>query len=466
MQPYLDIFNRVVNNHLNKPRDVIQTTQIQDLNTRLDLQLQAEGSDLNTLETVLQAFLEHSPDAAHPDFFKQLYAGRNEAAMIGDWVASLSNVNMHTYQVSPVATLMEREVITAWRNLVGYQTGEGMIVPGGSQANLVAMMLGRHHTCPDFKTQGADGRRLRAYVSDQAHYSSQKAANTLGLGTDNLIGVASDQQGRLCTQALKAQIEADLALGYHPFYVGLTAGTTVTGAFDPILECRQMADEYDLWLHIDGAWGAPVLFSPEHRHLLENAQLSDSFSWDAHKLMGVPLTTAAILVKQDGALTECCGGGGSNYLFHADQYAHLNLGPASLQCGRRADALKVWLSWKELGNEGYAQQVDHLQELRQYCVEQINAHPNFEKIAPAPYLNVLFQFKPDHITDESILAKLNISICQTMAQHGGPFVDYASYHGRTGIRLILANELTTTDDIDRFLKHCNDTGNKLLAEIF
>ena len=464
MQPYLDIFTRVVNDHLSTPRPVTHAPQLDHLSSKLDMQLHQHGADLATLEQCLKDYLDYNPDSSQVGFFKQLYAGRNEPAVIGDWIASLSNVNMHTYQVGPVATLMEREVIKQWRALVGYQQGDGMIVPGGSQANLIAIMLARHKACPTYKTEGASGARLRAYVSDQAHYSSQKAANVLGLGTDNLISVASDDQGRLCPQALTTQIEADLALGYQPFYLGLTGGTTVTGAFDPVQVCRQIADQYDLWLHIDGAWGAPVLFSPQHRHLLEHASLADSFSWDAHKLMGVPLAAAAILVKEDGLLEDCCAGGGDNYLFHPDQYSHLNLGPASLQCGRRADVLKIWLSWKSLGHEGFAKKVDTLQELKDYCVEKVDASADFQRLASAPYLNILFQFKPANLDDEVTLAALNTAICQTMAHSGGPFVDYASFQGRSGIRLILANDRTTQEDIDHFLSQCIVTGQSLLAE--
>ncbi|MDP6969000.1 MAG: aminotransferase class V-fold PLP-dependent enzyme [Gammaproteobacteria bacterium] len=464
MQPYLDVFTRVVDAYLSTPRPVIQTPHINQLASQLDLELHEKGADLATLEDCLQAYLQHNPDSSQVGFFKQLYAGRNGPAVIGDWIASLSNVNMHIYQVGPVATLMEQEVIKQWCTLVGYKQGDGMIVSGGSQANLIAMMLARHKICPTLKTQGADGRRLRAYVSDQAHYSSQKAANILGLGTDNLIGVASDDQGRLCPQALSTQIQADLALGYQPFYLGLTAGTTVTGAFDPVQAGRQIADQYDLWLHIDGAWGAPVLFSPQHRHLLQHAELSDSFSWDAHKLMGVPLTAAAILVKQAGLLPASCAGGGDDYLFHPDQYAHLNLGPASLQCGRRADALKVWLSWKSLGHQGFAEKVDKLQALKDYCVKRIDTTADLHRLAPAPYLNILFQFKPANIDDEATLTALNTAICQTMAHNGGPFVDYASHKGRSGIRLILANDMTAQEDIDHFLNQCIDTGTALLTD--
>ena len=188
------------------------------------------------------------------------------------------------------------------------------MVSGGSQANLIAMMMARHQAMPDIKAKGLTGQTLVAFVSDQAHYSAQKAANLLGIGTDNLIAVASDAQGRLCPQALAIAIETSLEQGHLPFFIGLTAGTTVLGAFDPVMECRAIANQHGMWLHIDGAWGAPVLFSQHHRHLLNGSDLADSFAWDAHKLMNVPITAAVILTRHQGLLELACGGGGGDLI--------------------------------------------------------------------------------------------------------------------------------------------------------
>jgi len=396
---------------------------------------------------------------------KLLYSGRNNPALLGDWITSLSNANMHTYQMSPVATLMEQELITQWNRLVGFtsssQAGDGVMVSGGSQANLIGMMMARHHICPDIKTKGLGNRTLVAFVSDQAHYSGQKAANVLGIGTDNLIAVASDNQGRLCPAALTEAIEHSIQQGHTPFYIGLTAGTTVLGAFDPVPECRAIADQYNLWLHIDGAWGAPVLFSQQHKHLLNGCELADSFSWDAHKLMNVPITAAVILTRHQGMLEQACGGGGGEYLFHNDENAPYNLGQKSIQCGRRADSLKVWLSWKAVGNKGFEDKVDQLQTIKQGCVDTIDASTHLHMVGPAPYLNVLFQFRPAIHMDEEQLRELNIAICKTMQIEGGAFVDYAKYQGKTGIRLILANSDTQASDINRLLTNCIKTGEML-----
>jgi glutamate/tyrosine decarboxylase-like PLP-dependent enzyme len=465
VQPYLDIFQQLATQHFLQNSPVSNPISAEKLKKIVDFSLGEEGAELDVLKQAAGHYLSYQPDSAQVDFFKLLYSGRNNPALLGDWITSLSNANMHTYQMSPVATLMEQELITQWNRLVGFtsssQTGDGVMVSGGSQANLIGMMMARHHACPDIKTKGLGNRTLVAFVSDQAHYSGQKAANLLGIGTDNLIAVASDNQGRLCPAALTEAIEHSIQQGHTPFYIGLTAGTTVLGAFDPVPECRAIADQYNLWLHIDGAWGAPVLFSQHHKHLLNGCELADSFSWDAHKLMNVPITAAVILTRHQGMLEQACGGGGGEYLFHNDENAPYNLGQKSIQCGRRADSLKVWLSWKAVGNKGFEDKVDRLQAIKQVCVDTIDASTHLHMVGPAPYLNVLFQFRPAIHMDEEQLRELNIAICKTMQIEGGAFVDYAKYQGKTGIRLILANSDTQASDIDRLMSNCIKTGETL-----
>jgi len=465
VQQYLDIFQQLAAQHFHQDGPVSKPISAKDLNQIVDFSLHDEGAELTALKQAAEHYLTYQPDSAQVDFFKLLYSGRNDPALLGDWVTSLSNANMHTYQMSPVATLMEQELINQWNRLVGFtsasQTGDGVMVSGGSQANLIGMMMARHQACPDIKTNGFGHQKLIAFVSDQAHYSGQKAANVLGIGVDNLIAVASDSDGRMCPSALIEAIEQSIEKGHKPFYIGLTAGTTVLGAFDPVPQCRVIADQYNLWLHIDGAWGAPVLFSQQHKHLLKGCELADSFSWDAHKLMNVPITAAVILTRHQGMLEQTCGGGGGDYLFHNDENAAHNLGQKSIQCGRRADALKVWLSWKAIGNTGFEDKVDQLQILKDGCVEAIENSPQLHMIGPAPYLNVLFQYRPSADLNEVQLRELNIALCKAMQTQGGAFVDYAKYQGKTGIRLILANSDTQVSDINRLLDNCIKTGATL-----
>jgi len=461
MQKHLDILNRATHEWMTKDRPVSQASEAAVLEKKLDLALSSDGADIDSLEPFIKAYLQYNPDVSQPEFFKLLYSGLNKPALLGDWITSLSNATMHTYQVGPVATLMELELILQWNQLVGFENGEGVMVSGGSQANLIGMMLARHHACPDIKSKGFEGRTLVAYVSDQAHYSGQKAANVLGIGTDNLIAVESDEEGRIKPDSLLMEIDKSIAKGHLPFFIGLTAGTTVIGAYDPVAPCSEIARKHNIWLHIDGAWGGPILFSEKHRHLLADSHLADSFAWDAHKLMNVPITAAVILTKEAEKLEACCSGGGGEYLFHKDENAAYNLGERSIQCGRRADSLKVWLSWKASGNKGFEKKIDYLQDMKQEFLAMLDQHESLQLLAPAAYLNILFRYKPKSIRDEEDIRQLNIDICKTMMKSGGAYVDYARFKGKTGIRLILANENVTTAHLKKLLDQCVKIGQEL-----
>lgn len=464
MQNNLDILARAAKHYLQDDRAVTKAIDAQTLEQTLDLKLGEEGCSPEQLEPAICDYLDYSPQVNRSEFFKLLYSGLNQEALLGDWITSLSNATMHTYQVSPVATLMELELIRQWNKLVNFTADEGVMVAGGSQANLIGMMLARHRIYPNFKTEGiatSNGKTLRAYTSDQAHYSNQRSANLLGIGTQNLVAVSSDEQGKICHKALQQAIEQDLYHGYQPFYLGLTAGTTVVGAFDNIAKCSDLARKHNIWLHIDGAWGAPVLFSEHHKHLLADSHLADSFAWDAHKLMNVPITAAVILVNHQNALKECIAGGGGEYLFHQDANSDYNLGERSIQCGRRADALKVWLSWKATGNQGFAKKVDYLLNLKEQCLTLIEQHEHLQILAPAAYLNILFRYVPRSTGEEAKIAKLNINICEQLKSEGLAYVDYAQYKGQTGIRLILANDHVSKGDLAKLLTHCTRIGEHL-----
>lgn len=447
-----------------KNKTTSQAGSAEELASIIDVSLSNEGSDVETLIAAASNYLTVNPDVSHPTFYKLLYSGLNSHALLGDWVASLSNANMHTYQMSPIATLMELELINKWNHLLGFNEGDGVMASGGSQANLIAMMLARHQKVGDCKKKGLQGKVLVAFVSDQAHYSNLRAANLLGIGTDNLVSVASDDDGRMIPHELDKQIIVSLQKGYSPFYIGLTAGTTVTGAFDPIRACAEIAKQYKLWLHVDGAWGAPVLFSKKHRHLMKDTKLADSVSWDAHKLLNVPLTASGIQVRKAGLLKDAISGGGAEYLFHQDENADYNLGERSIQCGRRADALKVWMSWKSIGSDGFAKKVDYLQNLKTYCEEQIQNSDCLRLLAPRAYLNILFRYELKTLNEDS-LRELNITICKKLKNEGLAFIDYASYKGRTGIRLILANGEATKEDINVVINHCKNAGDLLTGQI-
>ena len=421
------------------------------LKNKLDLTLPDEGVTLEELLPVVESYLQHSVRTGSTQFFNLLFSGYNIPGILAEMVTTATNTTMHTYDVAPVATLMEIELMKNLNRLVGFNQGEGLMVTGGSNANLVGMLCGRHQVLPEAKLKGLGNHQLVAFVSEQAHYSYAKAANLMGIGIENLVKVKSDVEGRLIPEALEAAIQQSLSEKKTPFFVGATAGTTVLGAFDPLPPIAEITKKYGLWLHVDGAWGGPVLFSEKHKHLLVGSELADSFTWDAHKLMGVPLICSAILVKNQGTLQKACSGGGTDYLFHDGENAAYNLGQMSLQCGRKVDALKLWLCWQYYGKKGYEQQVDNLFEVANYATEYIRSCDHLELIAKPKFLNICFRYIPkENQLDSTAIDQLNLEIRKKLIYSGETFVNQARYQGKVIIRLILANSELQKEDLDRF----------------
>lgn len=428
------------------------------LKKKLDLSLPQEGVSLSELFGVIQSYLQYSTRTSSPNFFNLLFAGFEPEGLLSEMVTSVTNNTMHTYESSPVATLMEMALIDALNSMVGFDSGEGLMVTGGSNANAIAMLLARHKLLPETKHTGLGGSKLVAFISEQAHYSFLKAANLLGIGMENVVKVKTDRLGCMIPQELEAAIIHSLSDGKTPFLVGATAGTTVLGAFDPLPSIAQITRKYELWLHVDGAWGCPVLFSRKHKHLLAGSELADSFTWDAHKLMGVPLICSAILVKQKGTLSDACSSGDTDYLFHEDENAAYDLGRMSLQCGRKVDALKFWLSWKRHGKNGYEQRVNRLFELASYATEFIRTCKHLELMVQPQFLNICFRYTPDGVDPNTDVDRINLAIRKQLLESGQAVINYAHYQGRIGIRLILANPEIQSADLNRLFNNIITTG--------
>lgn len=429
------------------------------LQKKLDLTLPDDGVAIDALIPVIESYLQYSVRTGSTQFFNLLFSGSSIPGILGDLVTSATNTTMHTYESAPVATLMEIELINNLNRLVGFNDGEGLMVTGGSHANLIGMLCARHQILPEAKLTGLGHHQLVAFVSEQAHYSYLKAANLLGIGIENLVKVKSDVDGKMIPEALESAIQQSLAEDKTPFFVGATAGTTVLGAFDLLPPLAEITQKYKLWLHVDAAWGGPVLFSEKHKHLLAGSELTDSFTWDAHKLMGVPLICSAILVKEKGSLSEACSGGGSDYLFHDDENNLYNLGTTSLQCGRRVDSLKFWLCWKYYGKKGYEQQVDRLLELASYAAEYIRSCESLELVTQPKFSNICFRYIPkEKQLDATALDQLHLDIRNQLFHSGASFVNYAHYQGKIIIRLILANSELQKNDLEKFFDNVVNIG--------
>jgi len=237
------------------------------------------------------------------------------------------------------------------------------------------------------------------FTSQEAHYSVQKAAHWHGYGLDNVVVVATDENGRMRPDALEAAILRVKEEGKDPLVVNATIGTTVLGAFDPLPDIADVCQRHGLWLHVDACWGGSALLSDTHRPLLAGLERADSVSWNPHKMLGAPLQCSLFLTQHKGLLHQC-NSAAATYLFQQDKFYDVSYdtGDKSIQCGRKVDAFKLWLMWKAHGEAELGRMVDSAFSAARYCGEEVVRRPGFRAVLAAPQCaNVGFWYVPESL---------------------------------------------------------------------
>jgi len=411
------------------------------LKSMLDLSIGTQGNSSEQVMDALEVLAGATPRSTSKRFYNQLFGGRDPIATAADMLVPVINTSLYTFKAAGPMAIVEETVINHMAQKLGYQTPgpQGVFTPGGSISNLIAMLLARNEVCPELRNDGAGKHKITSYATQDSHYSIVKNAGILGTGRDNVRLIPTDPQGRMQTEALRQSIKDDLAAGCIPSIIIATAGTTVLGAFDPILSCAKIAQEFNIWLHVDASFGGSAIMSPSHKHLLEGVDQANSVAWNPHKVMGVPLSAAAFITRNHGSL-RCCLDETADYLFQGDDDAY-NPGTRSIQCGRRNDALKVWAAWKHHGDEGYAKRIDHLMGLAKYCANAIKNHDKLTLTSDPAYVNVCFE----------VVGKSSSEICDALREHNELLVGHATVDGRRIIRVPFVNGDLTESDVQEML---------------
>lgn len=410
----------------------------------VDLGISRDGEPIEDVIRSLDAIVEHTPRTGTRRFFNQLFSGRDGVATTGDMLACLMNSSMYTYKVAGPHAMIERDLIDRMGRLVGYERTEGVFAPGGSLAILSGMVMARDRAVPAYREDGPPERKLTLYASADGHYSVPKNAAMIGLGRASVRKIATDERGRMKPGELRAAIEHDASDGCLPFLVVATGGTTVLGAYDPIDEIADVCEAMGVWLHVDGCFGGSALLSEEHRGLLAGSARSDSFSWDAHKMMGVPLTCSVILTRHEGALRGSFDEQ-ATYLFQSGDRmdeASLDFGTKSIQCGRRNDALKLFAAWKHHGDAGYDRRISHLFEQARHASEIVERDPKMTLTRAPESVTVCFEVEGAGAED----------ICERLRAERRALVGYAEVDGERVVRLACVNADATFEDIDGFFE--------------
>ncbi|KAK9502790.1 hypothetical protein O3M35_011496 [Rhynocoris fuscipes] len=451
---------------------VVRFVEPERLKEILDLELKNEGSTDESLLNNVRDTIKYSVNTGHPYFVNQLFSGLDPYGMAGQWVAATLNASVYTYEVAPVFTLMEETVLAEMRKFVGYQDGDGIFSPGGSIANGYAINCARYHKMPQVKTQGLHGLpRMVMFTSEDAHYSVKKMAALQGIGSDNVYLVKTDNRGKMDPQELRRQVKKARDEGAVPFMVSATAGTTVLGAYDPIEEIAEICREYEMWLHVDAAWGGGALLSKKRRHLLTGIEKSDSVTWNPHKMLAAPQQCSTFLTRHKTILSECHSAS-AQYLFQKDKFydTSYDTGDKHIQCGRRADVFKFWLMWKAKGTSGLEKHVDRLFDNAEYFTEKIRNRPGFELVLKEPECtNITFWYVPPSLRGKENepdyskrLHQVAPLMKERMMREGTMMMTYQPMKELPNFfRLVLQNSGLTTQDMDFIVTEIERLGRNL-----
>lgn len=442
MQKTLELFQRIATNLLEQEKEKPTSDYIstQKLYETLDLGLRESPLSEEEFEATLQELVFATPKTGTSTFFNQLFGGRNEKAVLGDLLAVLLNNSMYTYKVAGAQVGVEKSVLSEVCKIIGWgENSDGTFASGGSMTNLMSMIMARDAVVEMVKNEGVRSEMM-IYTSEDSHYSIPKNAAFCGIGRNQVRYIKTNKKGQINVLDLARQVEEDIEQGFTPTLVNLTAGTTVLGAFDDVRAVQNICSKYNIWLHLDGAYCGSVLLSRKHRHLIDGVELVDSFSFNAHKMIGTPLTCSLIVVKNKKHLFNSFSNE-ANYLYQAED-DHFNLGKTSLQCGRRNDALKFWTLWKSVGTQGLEKIIDKQFELADYARAYIENNENYTLHSYEESISVCFNYK-------GVSAK---KICAALYENSELLVGFGDVKNQKFVRLVTINAQNSTDDILNFFK--------------
>uniref|UniRef100_A0A3B4ALS2 Glutamate decarboxylase 2 n=1 Tax=Periophthalmus magnuspinnatus TaxID=409849 RepID=A0A3B4ALS2_9GOBI len=465
LQEVVDILLAYIVESFDRETKVIDFHYPNELLQMNNWELQSQPASLDDILISCRATLKYAIKT-HPRYFNQLSTGLDMVGLAADWLTSTANTNF-TYEVAPVFVLLEYVTLKKMREIIGWSDGRGDgIFSPGAISNMYAMLLARFKMFPEVKEKGMSCiPKLVAFTSEHSHFSIKKGAAALGIGTESVVCIKADE-GKMIPADLERRILEAKQKGLVPFFVSATAGTTVYGAFDPLIAVSDICKKYNIWMHVDGAWGGSLLMSRRHRWKLDGVE-ANSVTWNPHKMMGVPLQCSALLVREEQGLMQSCNQMHACYLFQQD-----DTGDKALQCGRHVDIFKLWLMWRAKGTIGFEAQIDKCLELSEYLYNKIKDREGYEMVfdGKPQHTNVCFWYLPPgvrYIEDKDEKKKqLHKQVAPVikarMMEYGTTMVSYQPQGDKVNFfRMVISNPAATFEDIDFLIEEIERLGQDL-----
>ncbi|MBD8162801.1 pyridoxal phosphate-dependent decarboxylase family protein [Erwinia persicina] len=451
--------------------EMYQGKSVAELRERIQLDFTSQGlGNQAAIERAVEFFLKDSLSVHHPQCVAHLHCPSLVVSQAAEVLINATNQSMDSWDQSPSATIIEVKLIEWLRAQVGYQPGDaGVFTSGGTQSNLMGLMLARDaffarlgHSVQQDGLPG-DLSKIKVFCSENAHFSVQKNMALMGLGYRSVTLVKTDRFARMDVNDLAEKIAQAQANGEQILAIVATAGTTDAGAIDPLPAIASLAAEHQIWVHVDAAWGGALLLSEKYRDYLDGIELVDSVTLDFHKQFFQTISCGAFLLKE-----------ARHYELMRYQAAYLNsefdeaqgvpnLVSKSLQTTRRFDALKLWMGLEALGQQQYAEIIDHGVTLAQQVAQYVTEQPSLELVMQPQLASVLFRYRPASLAnaDDAAIALLNQKIGDALLDSGRANVGVTESDGVTCLKMTLLNPTVTLQDIQVLLALVETTAEQL-----
>jgi aromatic-L-amino-acid/L-tryptophan decarboxylase len=408
--------------------------------------------------------LENSMYPGHPGFLAYISGAGTVPGAAADLLAAALNQNTGGFRLSPGASTIEEHLMGWLAGRFGLPEGAGgQVVAGGAVANLVALKVARDKASEEARESGVrDGPRLAFYASTESHVVHQRAADILGIGSHAVRQIEVDDRWRMRPEALEDAIDGDLAEGIVPAAMIATAGTTATGAIDPLPAIAELCERHGAHLHVDACYGGPAALADELRPLLAGIERADSIAVDAHKWLYTPLLGGCVLARDPRRLAASFATDATYTWLHEDLRQGVDLRMQGPDFSRGFAALRIWLSLLAHGRAAYGRRIAHDAALARYLGELVEEHPDFELMAPVSLSICCFRYAPVALRgDDEALDRLNQRIMTTVMSDGRVYCSNAVLNGRFCLRACIVNFRTEAEHLELLLEVAAEHGARL-----